>query len=163
MASNPRLSITFTKRHFEFLEKEAARLGIPLSEIVRQIVDRRVEQKEASALVPRLGWLAPEPESPRESRTSPSLDQIRNGCARRAIELSQPAKDGEHQGTVHRRRVGPCVAKRKERSLKPGRKPKLTEPQRREAIERRDEGLETLAEIGRSYNVSAATISRLTA
>ena len=51
----------------------------------------------------------------------------------------------------------------KARSLKPGRRPKLTEHQRREAIKRRDEGVETLAEIGRSYNVSVATISRLTA
>jgi hypothetical protein len=33
--------------------------------------------------------------------------------------------------------------------------------QRQEAIRRRDEGGETLAEIGRSYNVSGATISRL--
>jgi hypothetical protein len=44
-----------------------------------------------------------------------------------------------------------------------GRRPKLTEHQRREAIKRRDESVETLAEIGRSYNVSVATISRLTA
>ncbi len=51
----------------------------------------------------------------------------------------------------------------KARSLKPGRRHKLTEHQRREAIKRRDEGVETLAEIGRSYKVSAATISRLTA
>ena len=50
----------------------------------------------------------------------------------------------------------------KARSLKPGRRPKLTEHQRREAIKRRDEGVETLAEIGRSYNVSGWTISRLT-
>ena len=33
--------------------------------------------------------------------------------------------------------------------------------QRSEAILRRDQGEESLAEIGRSYNVSAATISRL--
>lgn len=51
----------------------------------------------------------------------------------------------------------------KARSLKPGRRHKLTEHQRREAIKRRDEGVETLAEIGRSYNVSVTTISRLTA
>ncbi len=51
----------------------------------------------------------------------------------------------------------------KARILKPGRRQKLTEHQRREAIKRRDEGAETLAEIGRSYNVSVATISRLTA
>jgi Sigma-70, region 4 len=31
----------------------------------------------------------------------------------------------------------------------------------KEAIRRRDKGDETLVEIGRSYNVSAATISRL--
>jgi IS30 family transposase len=41
-----------------------------------------------------------------------------------------------------------------------GRKPKLTPHQRSEAIRRRDRG-ETLTEIGRSYNVSPATISRL--
>jgi hypothetical protein len=38
----------------------------------------------------------------------------------------------------------------------------MTEHQRREAIKRRDEGVETLAEIGHSYNVSGWTISRLT-
>jgi DNA invertase Pin-like site-specific DNA recombinase len=42
-----------------------------------------------------------------------------------------------------------------------GRPFKLTPHQRREAIRRRDSGMESLAEIGRSYNVSAATISRL--
>jgi DNA invertase Pin-like site-specific DNA recombinase len=42
-----------------------------------------------------------------------------------------------------------------------GRKPKLTPHQRREAIQRREKGNETLAEIGRSYNVSGWTISRL--
>src|SRR6267142_1126774 len=39
---------------------------------------------------------------------------------------------------------------------------KLTDHQRREAIKRRERGDESLTEIGRSYNVSAATISRLT-
>jgi hypothetical protein len=42
-------------------------------------------------------------------------------------------------------------------------KPKLTDHQRREAVARRESGEETLAEIGRSYNVSGWTISRLTA
>lgn len=41
-----------------------------------------------------------------------------------------------------------------------GRKPKLTDHQKREAI-RRDEDGETLRSIGRSYNVSAQTIGRL--
>jgi DNA-binding MurR/RpiR family transcriptional regulator len=43
-----------------------------------------------------------------------------------------------------------------------GRPPKLTPHQQKEAIKRRDAGDESLADIGRSYNVSAATISRLT-
>jgi DNA invertase Pin-like site-specific DNA recombinase len=41
-----------------------------------------------------------------------------------------------------------------------GRKPKLTQHQRREAIARRENG-ETLAAIAKSYNVSHSTISRL--
>jgi DNA invertase Pin-like site-specific DNA recombinase len=41
-----------------------------------------------------------------------------------------------------------------------GRKQKLTPHQQREALARRQAG-ETLAEIGRSYNVSHSTISRL--
>ena len=39
----------------------------------------------------------------------------------------------------------------------------LTPHQMREAIRRRDDGDETLADIGRSYNVSHSTISRLQA
>jgi DNA invertase Pin-like site-specific DNA recombinase len=49
------------------------------------------------------------------------------------------------------------------RGVKMGRPPKLTPHQQKEAIKRRDTGDESLADIGRSYNVSAATISRLTA
>jgi DNA-binding MurR/RpiR family transcriptional regulator len=44
-----------------------------------------------------------------------------------------------------------------------GRPSKLTQHQQREAIRRRDRDGETLADIARSYNVSAATISRLAA
>jgi hypothetical protein len=44
-----------------------------------------------------------------------------------------------------------------------GRKPKLTAHQMREAIRRRDDGDETREDIGRSYNVSHSTISRLKA
>jgi Helix-turn-helix domain of resolvase len=47
------------------------------------------------------------------------------------------------------------------RGQKMGRRPKLTAHQQKEAIRRREQG-ETLADTGRSYNVSAATISRLT-
>jgi len=53
-------------------------------------------------------------------------------------------------------------AQAKERGVKFGRKPKLTEHQRREAIKRRDRGDETLREIARTYNVSHNTIARLT-
>jgi len=44
-----------------------------------------------------------------------------------------------------------------------GRPPKLTLHQQREATKRRERGEESLADIGRSYNVSGATISRLPA
>jgi hypothetical protein len=42
------------------------------------------------------------------------------------------------------------------------RKPALTHHQQQESIKRRGHGEETLAEIGRSYNISGWTISRLT-
>jgi DNA invertase Pin-like site-specific DNA recombinase len=51
----------------------------------------------------------------------------------------------------------------KARGVKLGRKPKLTEHQKREAIRRRDQTGEPVREIARSYNVSHSTISRLTA
>ena len=44
--------------------------------------------------------------------------------------------------------------------VKFGRKPKLTNHQRQEALARRDNG-ETLVAIAKSYNVSHSTISRL--
>ena len=49
----------------------------------------------------------------------------------------------------------------KAKGVKFGRKPKLTTHQQREAIRRRDRDGETLRSIARSYDVSAATISRL--
>lgn len=49
----------------------------------------------------------------------------------------------------------------KARGVKLGRKPKLTDHQRLETIRRRDQGDETLVEIGLSYNVSGWTIARL--
>jgi hypothetical protein len=52
-------------------------------------------------------------------------------------------------------------ARAKARGQSLGRPFKLTPHQRQEAIKRRDKGEETLAEIGRSYNISGATISRL--
>ena len=66
---------------------------------------------------------------------------------------------------LERRRIKERTARgradAKANGVKFGRKPKLT-PQKREAIKRRDKDEETLRSIGRSYNVSAATISRLT-
>ena len=59
-------------------------------------------------------------------------------------------------------RTGEGRARAIARGQKMGRPPKLTPHQRREAIKRRDRGGESLADIGRSYNVSGATISRLT-
>jgi hypothetical protein len=47
--------------------------------------------------------------------------------------------------------------------VKLGRKPKLTTHQRREAIRRRAQLGETLANIARTYNVNRNTISPLTA
>jgi DNA invertase Pin-like site-specific DNA recombinase len=67
----------------------------------------------------------------------------------------------EFERDLIRARAGEGRARAKERGVKMGRPPKLTSHQRKEAIKRRDEGEETLADIGRSYNVSAATISRL--
>jgi DNA invertase Pin-like site-specific DNA recombinase len=68
----------------------------------------------------------------------------------------------EFERDLIRARTGEGRARAVARGVKMGRPPKLTPHQRKEAIKRRDEGNETLADIGRSYNVSAATISRLT-
>jgi DNA invertase Pin-like site-specific DNA recombinase len=68
----------------------------------------------------------------------------------------------EFERDLIRARTGEGRARAVARGVKMGRKPKLTPHQQKEAIKRRDRGNETLAEIGRSYNVSPATISRLT-
>jgi len=68
----------------------------------------------------------------------------------------------EFERDLIRARTGEGRARAVARGQKMGRPSKLTPHQRREAIKRRDSGDETLADIGRSYNVSAATISRLT-
>jgi DNA invertase Pin-like site-specific DNA recombinase len=68
----------------------------------------------------------------------------------------------EFERELIRTRTGEGRARAVARGQRMGRPPKLTPHQQKEAINRRDEGDESLADIGRSYNVSAATISRLT-
>ena len=68
----------------------------------------------------------------------------------------------EFERDLIRARTGEGRARAVARGQKMGRPFKLTDHQKAEAIKRREQG-ETLADIGRSYNVSPATISRLTA
>ena len=59
----------------------------------------------------------------------------------------------EFEQELIRARTGEGRERAKAKGVKMGRKPKLTDHQKREAMKRRDHGEETLAEIGRSYNV----------
>jgi DNA invertase Pin-like site-specific DNA recombinase len=68
----------------------------------------------------------------------------------------------EFERDLIRTRTGEGRARAVARGQRMGRPPKLTPHQQREAIKRRYRGEESLADIGRSYNVSGATISRLT-
>src|SRR5258706_1369519 len=68
----------------------------------------------------------------------------------------------EFERDLIRARTGEGRARAVARGQKMGRPFKLTDHQKHEAIKRRNQG-ETLADIARSYNVSPATISRLTA
>jgi DNA invertase Pin-like site-specific DNA recombinase len=61
-----------------------------------------------------------------------------------------------------RARTGEGRERAKARCVKMGRKPKLTPHQQAEAIKRRDAG-EPMRDIGKSFNVSHSTISRLAA
>lgn len=67
----------------------------------------------------------------------------------------------EFERELIRARTGEGRERAKARGVKLGRKPKLTLHQRREALERKAKGEESLADIGRSYNVDKATISRI--
>jgi DNA invertase Pin-like site-specific DNA recombinase len=69
----------------------------------------------------------------------------------------------EFEKELIRARTGEGRERAKARGVKMGRKPKLTDHQKREAIRRCDIDGEPLREIARSYNVSHSTISRLTA
>jgi len=67
----------------------------------------------------------------------------------------------EFERDLIRARTGEGRARAVARGQRMGRPPKLTPHQQKEAIKRRERGEESLTEIGRSYNVSPATISRL--
>jgi hypothetical protein len=78
----------------------------------------------------------------------------------RALDANRARRAGRVRARIHliRARTGEGRERAKANGVKMGRKPKLTDHQKREAIKRRDHGEETLAEIGRSYNVSGWTI-----
>jgi DNA invertase Pin-like site-specific DNA recombinase len=66
----------------------------------------------------------------------------------------------EFERELIKARTGEGRKQAQARGIRFGRKLKLTQHQRREALARREAG-ETLTEIGRTYNVSHSTISRL--
>jgi DNA invertase Pin-like site-specific DNA recombinase len=66
----------------------------------------------------------------------------------------------EFERSLIRTRTGEGRARAMQNGVRFGRKPKLTVHQRQEALRRRENG-EPLTAIGRSYNVSHSTISRL--
>ena len=68
---------------------------------------------------------------------------------------------GRVERDLIRARAGGGRERAKARGVKLGRKPKLTEHQKRKAIRRRDGDGETVREIARSYNVNHSTISQL--
>ena len=68
----------------------------------------------------------------------------------------------EFERDLIRARTSEGRERAKARGVKLGRKPKLTDHQKREATRRRDVDGATVREIARSYNVSHSTISRLT-
>jgi hypothetical protein len=71
--------------------------------------------------------------------------------------LCEAPHKAEFERDLIRARTGEGRERTKARGITLGRKPKLTEHQKREAIHRRDVDGET----ARSYNVSHSTISRL--
>jgi DNA invertase Pin-like site-specific DNA recombinase len=87
-------------------------------------------------------------------------DTTTAGTARLMLTVLGGLAEFERQLIRIRTGEGRARAKADGKSL--GRKPKLTPHQKEEAIRRRDEG-ESVRAIARTYNVSASTISRLTA
>jgi DNA invertase Pin-like site-specific DNA recombinase len=74
--------------------------------------------------------------------------------------LAVLAAVAEFERDLIRSRTGEGRKRAMQNGVRFGRKPKLTDHQRQEAIKRRAGG-EMLREIARSYNVSASMISRL--
>jgi len=68
----------------------------------------------------------------------------------------------EFECDLIRARTGEGRERAKARGVRMGRKPKLTPHQMKEALRRRDQG-EPMRDIGKSFNVSHSTISRLAA
>ena len=81
-------------------------------------------------------------------------------------EAALPPCGTQHRGEVrapsHQRARRQRSRRREDKGVKFGRKPKPTAHQTHEAITRRTVDDEMLRSIGRSYNVDASTISRLT-
>jgi DNA invertase Pin-like site-specific DNA recombinase len=77
------------------------------------------------------------------------------------LTLTVLAGLAEFERELIRARTSEGRERAKARGVRLGRKPKLTDHQRKEALRRRDRGEESLADIGRSYNVSGWTIGRL--
>ena len=88
---------------------------------------------------------------------NPSLDTT---CAHGRLLLNILGSIAEFERELIRSRTSEGRARAKARGVRFGRKPKLTTHQIQEALARREAG-EALSEIGRSYNVSHSTISRL--
>src|SRR6201996_3639086 len=80
--------------------------------------------------------------------TTTSHGRLMLNCARGLAEFERD---------LIRARTAEGRERAKARGVKLGRKPKLTDHQKREAIKRRNAGDETQADIARSYNVSHST------
>jgi DNA invertase Pin-like site-specific DNA recombinase len=91
-----------------------------------------------------------------------ALVSSRNGGFSGAMVLTVLGGLAEFERDLIRARTGEGRERAKARGVKMGRKPKLTPHQRAEAIKHRDAG-EPMRDIGKSFNVSHSTISRLTA
>lgn len=85
------------------------------------------------------------------------LDALVAGDALMVTRLDRLARSTRD---LIRARTGEGRERAKARGCKLGRKPKLTDHQRREALVQREHGEETLAEINRSYNVRTSAARR---